>query len=166
MPGKRLIALAEGPLTRAIIGAFFDVYNALGFGFLESVYAAALERELIWRGHRVEREVLIKIWYKGHVIARQRIDMLVDGKVVVEIKSGIVLPISGARQSSNYLRASDKEVGLLLHFGLEPKYYREYAPNQVPVQSTGSSGSFSHIRHPSADALLGETPVGDDGRRQ
>ena len=116
-------------MTRSIIAAFFEVYNQLGFGFLESVYAEALARELRRRGHKVEREVLIKVWYKGQLIARQRVDMLVDETVIVEIKAGLALPITGSRQLYNYLRGTDKEVGLLLHFGPEPRFYREYCPN-------------------------------------
>ena len=130
MTAKRLIALAEEALTQSIIGVFYEVYNALGYGFLESVYAQALERELRRKGHRVEREVLVKVWYKGEVIARQRVDMVVDGKVIVEIKAGPTLPATAPRQLLNYLRATDKDVGLLLHFGLEPKFYREYCQSR------------------------------------
>jgi GxxExxY protein len=130
--------LVEEALTRSIIAAFFEVYNRLGYGFLESVYAEALARELRRKGHRVEREVLVKVWYKGELIARQRVDMLIDGKVIVEIKAGAALPPAGSRQLYNYLRGTDREVGLLLHFGPEPKYYREYVPNsrkERPVAS-------------------------------
>src|SRR5688500_8618349 len=126
---RRIVGLADEALTRSIIAAFYEVYNNLGYGFLESVYAEALARELRRRGHRVEREVSVKVWFKGHLIARQRVDMLVDDKVIIEIKSGLALPITGSRQLYNYLRATDKEVGLLLHFGPEPKFYREYCPN-------------------------------------
>ena len=129
MTTKRIIGLAEEAITRAIIGAFFDVYNTLGYGFLESVYVEALTRELRRLGHRVEREVLVHIWYKGEIITRQRVDMIVDGKVIVEVKAGLALHPTAPRQLYNYLRATDKEVGLLLHFGPEPKYFREYCPN-------------------------------------
>jgi GxxExxY protein len=129
MTTRRIVGLADEALTRSIIAAFFEVYNTLGYGFLESVYAEALARELRRRGHRVEREVSVKVWFKGQLIARQRVDMLVDDKVIVEIKSGLTLPITGSRQLYNYLRGTDKEVGLLLHFGPEPRFYREYCPN-------------------------------------
>jgi GxxExxY protein len=69
--------LIEERLTHSVIGAFFEVYNALGFGFLEHIYVMALERELIARDHRVAREVSVHVTYKGHVIAVQRIDMIV-----------------------------------------------------------------------------------------
>jgi GxxExxY protein len=123
------VGLADEALTHSIIAAFFEVYNTLGYGFLEAVYAEALARELRRRGHRVEREVPIKVWFKGQLIARQRVDMLIDDKVIVEIKAGLALPQTGSRQLYNYLRATEKEVGLLLHFGPEPRFYREYCAN-------------------------------------
>lgn len=116
--------LLEAALTDSIIGAFYDVYSDLDFGFLEHVYKSALEKELIARGHRVEREVRVVVYYKGEPIAVQIIDMVVDGKVVVEVKATTDVRPAWGRQVHNYLRATDLEVGLLLHFGLEPKFYR------------------------------------------
>jgi GxxExxY protein len=75
----------DGEFTRSIIGAFFDVYNQLGFGMLESGYSAALEHELRARGHLVEREFWTDVFYKGQPVARQRLDMIVDRAVVLEI---------------------------------------------------------------------------------
>jgi len=116
--------LLEGALTRSIIGAFYEVYNVLDFGFREHIYTNALEKELRARGHTVEREVRVVVCYKGEPIAVQVIDMVVDGKVVVEVKSTPNLHPSAARQLENYLRATDLKVGLLLHFGLEAKFQR------------------------------------------
>src|SRR5688572_25789440 len=79
--GMALHELIEERLTHSAIGAFFDVYNTLGFGFLETVYAMALERELIGRGHRVSREVWIPVLYKGEELCKQRLDMIVDEKL-------------------------------------------------------------------------------------
>lgn len=118
------VDLVESDLTRAIIGAFYEVYNTLGFGFLEHVYKAALEWELIDRGLRVGREVSVLVFYKGIEVAQQRLDMLVGDKVIVEVKATARLPIGAERQLFNYLRASRLQVGLLLHFGVEPKFYR------------------------------------------
>ena len=87
--------------TGSVIGAFFEVYNALGYGFLEHVYASALEEELVARGHRVDREVSVAIWYKGREIARQRLDMIVDQSLVVELKAGEVLAPTSLRQLSS-----------------------------------------------------------------
>ena len=116
--------LFEARLTESIIGAFYDVYNTLGYGFLEHVYVRALERELRSRNHSVAREVAIGVRYKGEIIAEQRLDMIVDRKVLVEIKSTHDLNKSAARQVYNYLKATTLEVGLLLHFGPQPTFYR------------------------------------------
>jgi GxxExxY protein len=116
--------LLEGQLTQSVIGGFYDVYNTLGFGFLELVYMAALERELRARGHAVGREVWVPVRYKGEEISRQRIDMIADERLVIEAKATQELHKSAPRQVYNYLRATRLQVGLLLHFGPEPAFYR------------------------------------------
>lgn len=118
--------LFEEALTRSVIGAFYDVYNTLGFGFLEHLYLTALERELVWRGHQVGREVNVPVWYKGQELGAQRLDMLVDGKLVLEAKSSHDLPPIASRQLYNYLRGSNLQLGLLLHFGPRPRFYRVF----------------------------------------
>ena len=121
--------LAEETLTHLIIGAFFRVYNQLGFGFLEHVYAAALERELLGLGLRVAREHWVRVYYDGAELCQQRLDFVVNERVVVEIKSTFELNKAAPRQLLNYLRATNLEVGLLFHFGPTPKFYRLYASN-------------------------------------
>ncbi len=116
--------LLEHACTRSIIGAFYEVYNELGFGFLESLYAAALERELLARGHRVARELRARVMYKGSELGFQRLDFVVDGAVVVEVKSALALPPTARRQLHSYLRATNLGVGLVLHFGPAPRVYR------------------------------------------
>ena len=116
--------LVEERLTHSVIGAFFEVYNNLGYGFLEHVYVMALERELITRGHFVAREVGVQVFYKGDHLAEYRLDMIVDQKLVVETKSTHELHKSANRQVYNYLRSTNLEVGLLLHFGPEARFYR------------------------------------------
>ena len=116
--------LIEQQLTHSIIGAFFDAYNALGFGFFESVYIMALERKLSRRGHHVGREVWVPVFYKGEPLCKQRCDMVVDEKVIVETKSTFDLSETAPRQVYNYLRATNLEVGLLFHFGPKPRFYR------------------------------------------
>ena len=74
-------------ITRSIIGAFYAVYNELGYGVAESLYSKALEVELRLRGHLVEREKWFDVYYKGHLLGRQRIDVIVDHVVVVENKA-------------------------------------------------------------------------------
>ena len=122
--------LLEEALTHSVIGAFYEVYNTLGHGFLEHIYGAALARELIGRGHRVEREVLVHVYYKGDVIGVQRLDMVVDGKVIIENKSTHHLSHRDPRQLYNYLKATMYEVGLLLHYGHDPAFYRMVCGNQ------------------------------------
>jgi GxxExxY protein len=117
--------LLHEALTRSVIGAFYDVYNTLGYGFLEHIYALALE--LRARGHRVERELGVMVIYKGEELTTQRLDLVVDEKLVVEIKSTRDLPAAAARQVFNYLRATSLQVGLVLHFGPAPKFVRVIA---------------------------------------
>jgi GxxExxY protein len=114
-------------ISHSVIGAFFEVYNTLGEGFLEHVYALALEQEIRGRGHRVAREFAAPVPYKGRQLAVQRLDMVVDSRVVVEIKATHELHPSAKRQLFNYLRATNLEVGLLLHFGPKPRVYRQIA---------------------------------------
>lgn len=117
---------AEEGLTGSIIRCFFKAYNKLGSGFLESVYAAALERELLAVGHKVAREVSVQVLYDGDPLAWQRLDFLVDERVILEIKSSSHLPPHATRQLFNYLRATRLSVGLLLHFGEKPHIHRVF----------------------------------------
>jgi GxxExxY protein len=127
--------LIEQELTESIIGAFYDAYNALRFGFLESAYSAALDELLRERGHAVAREAMVPVYFRGKEIARQRLDMVVDGKVIVEIKSTEILHSSAHRQLLSYLKSTDLEVGLLLHFGPEPRFYRAVTANKLRTRS-------------------------------
>jgi GxxExxY protein len=144
--------LLEEKLTHSVIGAFYEVYNTLGAGFLESIYCAAMDRELRARGHRTDREVLIEIAYKGETIGKQRLDMLVDGRLIVEIKSGYELHKSAARQLHNYLKASELEVGLLLHFGPQPHFFRLIFNRK---RSTSPHAAV-HPSHPCSRRPLGD----------
>jgi GxxExxY protein len=125
-------ALFEEALTRRIIGAFYDVYNALGYGFLESVYANALAIEVTSRGLHVVREASAEVRYKGEVVGTFRSDLLVESRVVVELKATPKLHPADPMQLLNYLRSTDLEVGLLLHFGPEPTIRRFVASNDLP----------------------------------
>lgn len=118
-PARLLVmtSLVEEELTYSVIGAAFEVYNTLGYGFLEHVYVKALERELRDRGHAVSREYAAMIFYKGEELTSQRLDMVVDQKLIVEAKATERLAHEAPRQLFNYLRATSFEVGLLLHFG-------------------------------------------------
>ena len=134
----------ERERVRSIVGAFFDVYNYYGYGLSEAVYSRALEIELIARGHEVMHELLVPISYKGQFIKWQRIDMVVDCRIVVENKARERLPPADFQQLRTYLRATIFQVGLLLHFGPVPKFYRAIDfPKSRYVMSASSHSSHS-----------------------
>src|SRR3954464_13128818 len=105
MPFRDQKALVHGEVTRSIIGAFLTVNDTLGYGFLEAPYVNALVLELRKRGHRVLRNCSLPIYYDGTLIGRYYIDLLVDDKVVVEVKAHSVLRGEHQRQLRNYLAA-------------------------------------------------------------
>lgn len=131
----RRSVLLNRDVTQSVIGEFYAVYNELRFGFLESVYAAALEEVLRERGHAVAREATVPVCFRGKPIATQRLDMLVDRRVIVEVKSTEILHQSAHRQLLSYLRATELEVGLLLHFGPEARFYRIVQSNPQPIRA-------------------------------
>ena len=116
--------LLEEELSRSAIGAFYAVYRKLGFGFLENLYVLALDRELTRRGHTVGREVAVPVYYDGEFLAYQRMDLVVDARLVLEVKATEILHKDAPRQLLNYLRSTDLQVGLVLQFGREPKFHR------------------------------------------
>lgn len=122
--------LLEGDLTGRIIKCFYRVYDTLGFGFLESVYRQALLMELAAEGLIATAEAAIDVWYRARRIGHFRADILVEGRIIVEIKASELLPIDARKQLLNYLRGSSVEVGLLLHFGPKAKFQRLIHSNE------------------------------------
>lgn len=116
--------LVHEQVTGSMIGAFFEVAGLMPFGYLESLYSRALELELMERGHQVGRGVWVPVRYKHWELGRQRLDMVVDERVVIEVKSSATLHESAERQLFNYLRCTNLEVGLLLHFGSRKAEFR------------------------------------------
>ncbi len=114
----------DAELTGKIIGAFYEVYNELGHGFLESVYVNAFALALRNAGLAVEMEKPIQVWFRGTLIGEFRADMVVEGQVIVEIKAMRALEAAHEAQLLNYLRATEIEVGLLFNFGLRPELKR------------------------------------------
>jgi|SRR6476620_8832334 len=114
----------EAELVSSIVGGFFAVYKYYGYGLSERVYAGALALELRDRGHVVVRELVIDIEYKGLNVAKQRLDMVIDDRVIVENKAAEKLSEADRMQVISYLRATKFEVGVLLHFGPLPKFER------------------------------------------
>ena len=131
--------LIEAELVRSVVGAFYEVHNYFGYGLSERVYCGALARELQERGHGVVRELMIEVRYKGLVVAKQRLDMVIDHRVVVESKATEKLSPADRMQLLSYLRATDFEVGLLLNFGRTANFERFIDhPKRRPPTSTGS----------------------------
>ena len=128
-------------LTYSIIGAFFEVYNHLGFGLAEHLYVLALERELRSRGHHVARQFGVEVFYKGEPLGYQRLDMVIDHVVVVEVKAGFELHKAATRQIYGYLSATRLTVGLLLHFGPEPQVFRVDRDGQARIRRMPKSSS-------------------------
>ena len=111
-------------LTEKIIGVFYDVYNELGHGFLESTYAEALTVALEEIGLGAAREVPVPVWFRGRKVGQYYADLIVDGVVLLELKAARTLESAHEAQLLHYLRATDIEVGLLLNFGLRPQFRR------------------------------------------
>ena len=114
------ILMTENDITYEIRGAIYDVYKALGPGLLESVYEEALVFELEQRGLSVERQKQVPIIYKGNVLKTElRLDLLVEDKVIVELKSVEEMKKVFSKQLLTYLRLLDKKVGLLVNFNTD-----------------------------------------------
>lgn len=127
-------------LTSSIIRCYYQVYNALGYGFLEKVYENALKKELTKAGHIVESQRQIKVYYDNEIVGEYFADLTVDEKVILELKAAESLVAEHEVQLINYLRATQMEVGLLLNFGKEPRLIRRvfensYKKSKKSVQS-------------------------------
>jgi GxxExxY protein len=122
--------LLHGEITSSIIDSFFEVHRELGFGFREYLYVRALRRLLVAKGHKVEREVPVLVHFRGEALGYERMDMLVDGKVVIEAKARELLDPDTHGQLFAGLAATDLEVGLILHFGKQARFYRLFFENR------------------------------------
>lgn len=111
-------------VTEAVIRVFYEVYNELGHGFLESVYEEAMARVMQNKNIAVKRQHPLPVWFRGEVIGDFRADLIVEDRVIVELKAAKALDASHDAQLLNYLRASRIEVGLLLNFGPAPRIRR------------------------------------------
>jgi GxxExxY protein len=112
------------PLTERIIGVFYEVYNELGFGFLESVYREAMRIAVEQAGLRVEAEVAVPVSFRGRSVGVFRADLVVDGRVVVELKTAESINKAHEAQVLHYLRASAMEIGLVMNFGPDARFRR------------------------------------------
>lgn len=116
-------------LTSSIIKIFYDVYNELGYGFLERVYQNALFFELKENGFKVEAQKKIKVYYKEIEVGEYIADIIVNDLVILELKAQEYMVEANEFQLINYLKATDCEVGLLLNFGKKPEFIRKVYQN-------------------------------------
>ncbi|NCU26678.1 GxxExxY protein [Candidatus Nomurabacteria bacterium] len=118
-------------LTEGIIRCYYLVYNQLRYGFLEKVYENALKHELEKNGYVVEAQKRIDVFYDGIRVGEYFADMVVNDKVIIELKAAESLCDDHAIQLLNYLRATNLEVGLLLNFGKQPQVSRKQFLNDA-----------------------------------
>ena len=126
--------LKHRALTQQIIGVFYEVYNELGHGFLESVYETAFGIALTSKGLSVFHQIEVPVWSRGNKIGDFSADMLVDKCVLLELKAARCLDAAHEAQLLNYLRATEIEVGMLFNFGLKPEFKRLAYDNSRKTQ--------------------------------
>jgi GxxExxY protein len=114
----------DDALARQVVGAFYRVYDTLGYGFLEAVYARALAIELRRGGHDVRHEVALDVWYRGEHVGHYRADQVVDDRLVLELKAAPALVEAHRAQLVNCLKASRYRSGIVLNFGPRPRFWR------------------------------------------
>ena len=116
-------------LTGSILKLFYEVYNELGYGFLEKVYQNALYIELKNNGFEVESQKQIKVYYKNIEVGEYYADLIVNDKVILELKATETITEAHEFQLLNYLKSTNIEVGLLLNFGKKPEFCRKVFQN-------------------------------------
>ena len=118
-------------LTKSIIGIYYNVYNELGFGFLEKVYHKALLIKLRKNGYKIDSEKKVNVYYKNEVVGEYIPDVIINEAVIVELKCVEYLTDIHENQLLNYLKATDCEVGLILNFGKDPQFIRKIFTNDL-----------------------------------
>ncbi|MCB0754093.1 MAG: GxxExxY protein [Flavobacteriales bacterium] len=121
--------LLHSEITGTILECFFKVYNTLGSGFLEKVYERALLIELQSVGLNCSAQFPIKVYYDQEEVGEYYADIIVEDKVIIELKAAEGIREEHECQLINYLKATDIEVGLLLNFGKKPQYKRKIFSN-------------------------------------
>jgi GxxExxY protein len=116
--------LLHKSITDKILKVYYEVYNELGYGFLEKVYQNAMYFELKSLRYKVEAQKQIKVYYKKQLVGEYYSDLLVEDKVIVELKATELLMNAHVAQIINYLKGTPIEVGLLLNFGEQPEFKR------------------------------------------
>ena len=128
-------------LTEQLIGLFYDVYNELGHGFLESIYQKAFALALQQAGLRFAQQCPISVTFRGIEMGEFRADLVVESLVIVELKAVQALESAHERQLTNYLRATKFEVGLLLNFGPKAQVRRVIFDNERKMVRAAAVGS-------------------------
>lgn len=121
--------LLHEELSEKILGCYFTVYNKLGYGFLEKVYENAMMIELCDAGLKATAQKSIEVYYEDQLVGNYFADIIVEDKVIVELKAASALLEEHEAQLLNYLRATKMEVGLLLNFGVKPEFRRKVFTN-------------------------------------
>ena len=137
--------LKEEELTNKILRAYYNVYNRLGYGFLEKVYENALVLELKRMSIHGRRQVPIKVYDVGELVGEYYADILVDDRVIIELKAAESLCEEHEAQLINYLRATSIEVGLLFNFGQKPEFRRKVFENQYKKSVHGESAQDESV---------------------
>lgn len=141
MPRIYTDKLKHGGITDRVLKCFYEVYNELGDGFLESVYENAICIALKNEGLLFQRQRSIPVYYHGIVVGNFTADIIVEDKIVLELKAIQRLDKIHEAQLINYLKATRIEVGLLLNFGVKPEFKRIiFNEKRKSQQSAGISG--------------------------
>ena len=117
--------LLHKDISDLIIKAFYNVYNTLGYGFLEKVYENAMLIELQKLGLNAKRQVPVKVFYEEELVGEYFADLVVEENIILELKAAENLREEHECQLINYLKATEIEVGLLLNFGKKPQFKRK-----------------------------------------
>jgi GxxExxY protein len=137
--------LKYSALTERVIGAFYDVANELGFGFLESVYQRALFIRLRELGLNVEAEVAVPVFYHGEPVGDFRADLIVEGLLLLELKAAEKLVSAHEAQTLHYLKATRFEVALLMNFGAsKPEFKRLVFDNARKIPRAAAASATPH----------------------
>jgi GxxExxY protein len=139
-------------LTQRIIGVFYDVYNELGYGFLECVYREAMRLVLGQTGLTVACEVPVPVEFRGTIVGIFRADLVVNDAVLIELKTCEALAREHESQTLHYLKATQIEVALLMNFGPTPKFKRLIMDNELKKSKEKSVESVSIGVKPFAEA--------------
>jgi len=130
-------------LTDTIIGVFYEVYNELGFGFLESVCRNSIRFALSDKGLAVEQEVRVAVFFRGQNVGDFRADLVVNGAILLELKTAENIIAAHESQVLNYLRSTALELGLILNFGPRPQVHRLLLDNSRKyVKARHAGGPF------------------------